>query len=139
MSRRRNKANNRPPVAGRDVAAPVRHVRWAGKGYALTFSNKTYRIMEDVYADYYGHPEIGLYDILAEIAIPKHRALMAAAYAAILAGGGEAEWQEFDEKFTLDDIEGFAEVMQQAILQSLPEPAAEDQPKNAAAAPTEKA
>jgi hypothetical protein len=113
-------------------------VNWNGRRYEITFNNRTGRLMEDVYAEYYGHPEIGLYDILVEIDVPKHRALMAAAYASIRAGGGEVEWEDFDQNFNLGDIEGMREAVQGAILEALPTPEPEeDGPKNAPA-PTDR-
>ena len=134
MAERKNSAG--PAAKGRDVAAPQRHVRFHGKSYPMIYNNTTARIAEDVYADVYGHPELGYYDVLDELAVPKHRAVMAMAYAAIRAANPEVTWEAFDAAFALTDIEGMRQAMQQAVLESLPEPEeAGDDAKNAAAAP----
>ena len=106
---------------GRDVGAPKRHVRFGDTEYELVFNNFTAMTVEDIYDERYGHPEKGYYDVLTELAVPKHRALMAVAYAAILAGGGKVTWEEFAEKFQLTDIVGLRETLQGAVLESLPE------------------
>lgn len=111
-------------VKGRDVAAPVRHIRWGGRSYPLIINNRTARICEDIYAEVYGKPEMGYYDILNELSIPKHRALMAMTYAAITAAAKDdaPSWEDFDENFQLTDIEGMREALQAAVVESLPEP-----------------
>lgn len=120
---------------GRDISAPVRRVSFDGVEYPMVYSNRTARIVEDVYAVEYGHPELGYYDVLSEIAIPKHRAVMAMAYAAIRAAGVEVSFAEFDEKFAITDIEGMREAMQSAVLETLPDSDGDE--KNAEAAPAE--
>lgn len=128
-------AANSNEAKGRDVSAPVRHVTFGGKSYPMVYNNTTARIAEDVYAEYYGHPEKGYYDVLDELAVPKHRAVMAMAFAAIRAGSPEVTWEEFDEKFRLTDIEGMRHAIQQAVLDSLPDPEEDETGKNADAAP----
>ena len=127
-------ATKRSPIKGRDISAPVRHVTWNGQQYPMIYNNRTARIVEDVYAQEYGYPEKGYYDALAELAIPKHRAVMAMAYAAIRAAGVEISFEEFDERFAITDIEGMREAMQKAVLESLPDG---NDVKNAEAAPAE--
>lgn len=118
---------------GRDVAAPTRSVVWNGVEYRMVFSNQTARIVEDVYEQRYGRPDMGYYDALNELSAPKHRALMAFAYAAIVAGGGEVAWDDFDEGFTLDAFAGLTDMIREAVIESLPE----DDGKNPEAAPAE--
>ena len=127
-------AVNKKPVKGADVSAPVRHVKFDGAEYPMVYSNRTARIVEDVYAEEYGHPELGYYDVLSELVVPKHRAVMALAYAAIRAGGAEVTFSDFDERFLITDIEGMRESMQAAVLATLPE-ADGDDAKNGEAAP----
>ena len=114
-------ATKKTPPKGRDVAAPERFVKFGDKEYKFVFSNATARMVEDIYDERYGHPEKGYYDVLNELAVPKHRALMAVAYAAIVAGGGEVTWEEFEERFQLTDIVGLREALQAGVLESLPE------------------
>ena len=54
------------PQRGRNVSAPVQHVRLNGTRYALVFNNKAMRIAEDVYSEQYGK-DIGFFDIVTEL------------------------------------------------------------------------
>ena len=128
-------ANLKKKVKGADVSAPVRHVTFDGVEYPMVYNNRTARIVEDVYAEEYGHPEMGYYDVLSEVGVPKHRAVMAMAYAAIRAAGVDVSFSDFDEKFTITDIEGMREAMQNAVMETLP--ADEDDGKNPEAATPE--
>lgn len=119
---------------GRDVSAPERYVKFGDTEYRLIFNNRTARIVEDVYDQRYGHPEKGYYDVLNELAVPKHRALMAVCYAAILVGGGQVTWEDFEDAFQLTDIQGLQEQLQSAILESLPQ---EDEGEKKAEPPKE--
>ena len=125
-------------LKGRDVSAPVRHVTHNGRTYPMVYNNTTARLVEDVYADIYGHPEKGYYDVLDELAVPKHRAVMAMAYAAIHAADPSVTWEEFDASFRITDIEGMREAMQSAVLESLPDPEDDGEAKNADAAPEDR-
>ncbi|MEG0902535.1 MAG: hypothetical protein RSG96_10455, partial [Clostridia bacterium] len=90
---------------GRDVAAPIEHVTIDGKPYRLLFNNYAARVAEDVYEQFYGK-DVGYGDILKGIARGKYAAVMALFYAAMVAGGTDMPWEEFDAKFKLDSIEG---------------------------------
>lgn len=114
---------------GRDVSAPERLIRFGDQEYKLVFNNATARTVEDIYDQRYGHPEKGYYDVLNELAIPKHRALMAVAYAAILEGGGKVSWEEFEDRFRLTDIVGLKDQLQAAVIDSLPKPGEGDEKK----------
>lgn len=124
-------------MKGRDVAAPVKYVVFNGQRYPMKFNNRSARIAEDIYADKYGL-DIGFYGVLAEMAIPMHRAIMAMVYAGIVASGAKVAWEDFDENFKLTDVEGVAEAIRQGVMQSLPEedPTESKDGKNAEATPT---
>ena len=132
-----NREQRRNAERGRDVAAPERAILWDGRRYPMVFNNRTARIVEDVYEQQFRRGDVGYYDALSELGAPKHRALMAFAYAAIVAGGGDVSWEAFDEGFDLTVFEGMREQIQAAVLQSLPEGAPEDDAKNGEAAPEE--
>lgn len=129
-------SNKRNAGRGRDVAAPERAIIWNGKRYVLTFNNRTARLVEDIYDQHMGRGDLGYYDAMNELAVPKHRALMAFMYAAIVSGGGDVAWEDFEKDFRLDDIEGMAAAIRTAVADSLPE-GSEDDAKNAEAAPEE--
>ena len=131
--------SNPEVMKGRDISAPVQHVVFNGQRYPMIFNNRAARITEDVYSDQYGR-EVGYYTVLNEVAIPKHRAIMAVVYAGIVAAGADISREEFDENFKLTDIEGVTEAIRKGVLESLPDedPEGEDpESKNAAATPTE--
>lgn len=135
-------SNSKPTTAtekrGRDVAAPVQYVNFDGNRYPMLFNNRAARITEDVYEEKLGR-DIGYYGVLAEAAIPKHRAIMAMVYAGIVAGGADVSWEDFEEKFQLTDIDGVLESIQKGVIQSLPddEPGEEGDEKNPQTTPTE--
>ncbi len=112
---------------GRDLEAPVKYITLREDKYPLKFNNKAARIAEDVYQEIYGKPEIGYYAIIDEASHSKHRALQAIYYGALIAGGTNMDWDTFDDLFTLTSIEGVAEVIMQALSESLP-PADESAP-----------
>ena len=126
------------PVRGRDVDAPVKYVTFDGQRYPMVFNNRAARITEDIYEEKYGR-DIGYYGVLAEVEIPKHRAIMAMVYASIAASGAEISWEDFEANFKLTDIEGVAQAIQAGVIQSLPDedPDADPDEKNAKATPTE--
>lgn len=131
-------SNTQETMRGRDVAAPVQHVVFNGQRYPMKFNNRAARITEDIYADKYGH-DIGYYAIINEVAIPKHRAIMAMVYAGIVAAGADVTWEDFEENFRLTDIDGVSQAIHKGVMQSLPDedPDAEDDEKNAETTPTE--
>lgn len=124
-------------IKGREVAAPVTHVTFNGQRYPMIFNNRAARIVEDIYEEKYGR-DIGYYGVLAEMAVPKHRALMAMIYGAITASGAEISWEDFDENFKLSDVDGVTEAIRKGVVQSLPDEDEEDgDAKNAEATPAE--
>jgi hypothetical protein len=69
---------------------------------------------------------------MQELAGQKYRALQAIMYGAMVAGGSDITWDEFDAKFKTTSLGGFAELIQQATLDTMPE----DDGKNPEATPT---
>lgn len=122
-------------VRGRDVAAPIQHVTYQGERYPMKFNNKAARITEDVYEEQYGK-DIGYYGVLAEVGIPKHRAIMAMVYGGIVAAGADVTWEDFEENFKLTSIESVAQAIRKGAVQSLPDEDP-DEGKNVEATPTE--
>ena len=130
---------NVSPIRGRDMAAPEKCVTFNGQIWPLKFNNRAARIAEDVYAEQFGR-DVGYYAILAEVAVPKHRAIMALVYAGITAAGAEVDWEDFDENFRITDIEGVSRAVQMGVIQSLPDEDPDEdegEGKNAAATPAE--
>ena len=128
---------NTETMKGRDVAAPVEYIQYNGKRYPMKFNNRAARITEDIYADKYDR-DIGYYAIISEVAIPKHRAIMAMVYAGIVAAGADVTWEDFEENFKLTDIEGVSQAIHKGIMQSLPDedPDEGEDEKNVKATPT---
>lgn len=104
---------------GRDVAAPVNEITLDGKRYALVFSNKAARVAEDVYEQQYGQ-DVGYADILAALTKFKYKAVMAVFYGALVAGGTDMSWEEFDATFKLDSIPGIREIITKGVVDALP-------------------
>lgn len=114
-------------MKGQDIAAPVKTVTLEGTRYELKFSNRAARIAEDVYNDQFGR-DVNYLDILREMAEMKHRALLAIVYGALIAGGGSMPYDEFEDKFTYDCIDGLRDVIRKGVFDALPEA---DEEKNA--------
>ena len=112
---------------GRDMSAPVEFITLNGTQYKTVYNNQTARIAEDVYEQQYGK-DVGYGEILKGIAKGKYSAIMALFYAAIISGGAQLSWEDFDAQFKLDSIEGVREVIARAIQKSLPE--APEEPEN---------
>lgn len=129
-----NNVVNMPPVTGevrgRDLDAPEMFITLSGQRYKLRFNNRATRVAEDVYEDVFKKDQ-GYYLILKEAANFKHRALQAIYYGALIGGGNEMTWEEFDQLFTVSAIDGMSEVIQKALARSLPE----GDPKNAKPTP----
>ena len=123
--------DNISTMKGRDVAAPVKGITFKGQRYPMKFNNNAARIAEDIYADVYGK-DIGYYGIMNEVAVPRHRALMALIYAGIVAGGADVTWEDFDENFRITDVDGVAQAVRSGVIQSLPDedPDADPDEKN---------
>lgn len=104
---------------GRDISAPIEQITINGQPYKLLFNNYAARIAEDVYEQYYGK-DVGFGDILKGIARGKYSACMALFYAAMIAGGADMPWPEFDQNFKLDSIEGIRDIIMRGVEKALP-------------------
>lgn len=111
----------------RHVAAPIQYITLKGVKYPAIYNNKTARICEDIYADVYCK-DIGYANILVELSRGRYSAIMAMLYAAIVSGGSDMTFQEFDEIFSLDAIDGLKEKVLAGVTASLPQE--EENPKN---------
>ena len=123
-------------IRGRDIGAPIEHVEFRGVRVPIKFNNRAARIAEDVYASEYGR-DLGYYDIIAEVAVPKHRAIMAVVYGGMVAAGSDVTWEDFDEHFRLTDVPGVSEAILRGTMASLPTDDPDDDGKNLKATPTE--
>ena len=119
---------------GRDMAAPARTITLDGVAYKMVYNNFAARVTEDVYEDVYHKPDKGYYAILDEAGHGKHRALQALCYGAIVAGGAEISWEDFDRLFSLAAIEGIDAIIMDALSKSLP-PTDDDDAPNAGSQP----
>ena len=123
-------------IRGRDMSAPIEHIDFHGERVPLKFNNRAARIAEDVYASEYGR-DVGYYDIIAEVAVPKHRAIMAVVYGGMVAAGSAVTWEDFDENFHLTDVPGVSDAILRGTMASLPTDDPDDDGKNPRATPTE--
>jgi len=105
----------------RDINAPLSEVIIGEKTYKLVFNNRCARVAEDVYELHYGQ-DVGYSEILRSVAKVKIKALMAMFFGALVAGGSEMTWPEFDEGFKFDSIPGVKEAILRGIEASLPKP-----------------
>ena len=107
-------------MRGRDMSAPVEFITLNGTQYKTVYNNQTARIAEDVYEQQYGK-DVGYGEILKGIAKGKYSAIMALFYAAIISGGAQLSWEDFDAQFHLDSIEGVREIIARAVQKTLPD------------------
>ncbi len=105
----------------KDVTAPIRRLTIDGNSYELVFNNRFIREVETVYDADYGCPKPAPM-VFAEANTGMMRALYALFYAAARAGGLQMSFAEFEEHFSLMDVEGVQALLQQAIAEALPEP-----------------
>lgn len=105
----------------RDISAPIDHVTLDGVRYPLVYNNSAARVTEDIYEDVFKRDK-PYGEILKELAAGKWRAIMAIFYGALIAGGTDMSWEEFDAKYTLDAIDGIQEMVQRSIARALPDP-----------------
>lgn len=120
-------AKNKTALKGRDIMAPVDQITLDGQAYKLKFDNQCFRNAEDVYEAVYGR-DVGYAQILQEIGRGKYRAIQALFFAAMASAGSEMAWEEFDQKFKLDSIEGIGDIIAQNLEKSLPEPEGDETP-----------
>lgn len=106
-------------LRGRDVSAPIQSIELEGQRYTLAFTNKAARVAEDVYEQIYGK-DVGYAEILVLLARAKYSAIMAIFYGALVAGGADMSWEEFDSAFKLDSVPGVKEAILKGVVDSLP-------------------
>lgn len=111
-------------VRARDVSAPVKYITLDGTRYKLAFNNLTARLAEEVYELHYGR-DMGYADIIRQLALGKYAAVMAVYYGALVAGGHDMSWEDFDATFKLDSVDGIREIIADAIAKALPDPDAD--------------
>lgn len=121
-------------IHGRDLVAPRRRITLEGQTYDLAFNNRSARIAEDVYIDVYGvDPAKASYmNVISEASNGRHRAIQAIYYGALIAGGCDMPWDQFDANFTYAAVEGVKEIIMQALSDALPpdDPNAAGQPQD---------
>lgn len=105
---------------GRDISAPIEQITIDGNAYKLVYNNHAARVAEDVYEQYYGQ-DVGYGEIIQRIARGKYAAIMALFYGAMVAGGCDMEWREFDANFKLDSVDGIREIILRGLEKSLPQ------------------
>jgi len=105
---------------GRDLAAPAQQLTLDGVQYKLVFNNRAARIAEDVYEDVYKRPDKGYFDILGDAGKGRYAAMQALYYGALIAGGAEMTFAEFDSRFSLGSVEGVSEIIMRELSKSLP-------------------
>ena len=123
---------------GRDMSAPVEFITLNGTQYKTVYNNQTARIAEDVYEQQYGK-DVGYGEILKGIAKGKYRAIMALFYAAIISGGAQLSWEDFDAQFHLDSIEGVREIIARAVQKTLPDVPEQEDTENPYPPPAQRA
>ncbi len=114
---------------GRDVSAPVKYIELNGQRYALAFNNKAARVAEDVYEQVYGK-DTGYAEILTSLTRAKYSAIMAVFYGALVAGGTDMSWEDFDSAFKLDSIPGIKELIIKGVVDSLPKASTSEDEEN---------
>lgn len=110
---------------GRDVSAPLTHITLNGQRYPLAFTNQAARVAEDVYESVYGK-DVGYAEILVALGKFKYKAVMAVFYGALVAGGADMSWEDFDATFKLDSVDSIRDIIVKGVTDALPKPDAED-------------
>lgn len=108
-------------MMAKDVSAPIRRMKIDGVQYELVFNNRFIREVETIYDAEYHCPKPAPM-IFAEGQAGMMRALYALFYAAARSGGLKMTYQEFENQFSLLDVEGVQEMLNQGISDALPDP-----------------
>lgn len=114
---------------GRDVSAPRQTITLNGERHVLVFSNAALREAEDVYEAHFGK-DVGIDYILAGLAKSKYAAMQAVCYGALVAGGCDMDWKEFDEAFGLTSLDAYREALLRGVTGALPDGPGEESQKN---------
>ena len=107
-------------VRGSALAAPADYMILDGTRYRLVFDLKQARIAEDIYELQYGR-SVSYFVIAQHLAQGRLGAMMAVYYAALVSGGTDMPWEEYQKKFRLDALPGVKEWLLEHVLKSLPE------------------
>lgn len=113
--------SEKKPSTVKDVTAPIRHLTIDGETYELVFNNRFIREVETVYDADYGSPKPAPV-AFAEAREGMIRAIYALFYAAARSGGLKMTFADFEEHFSLTDVEGVQEILARGIAEALPEP-----------------
>ena len=107
-------------IKGRDISRPVDSMELDGVTYPLAFDTNAMRVAEDVY-DLQYHRNDSFLVIVQHLAAGRIGAIMAVLYGALISGGLEISWKEFNSKFKLTDIPGFKDMLMANVRKALPE------------------
>lgn len=107
-------------IKGRDISRPVDSMELDGVTYPLAFDTNAMRVAEDVY-DLQYHRNDSFLVIMQHLAAGRIGAIMAVLYGALISGGLEISWKEFNSKFKLTDIPGFKDMLMANVRKALPE------------------
>lgn len=116
------KTKKQPLVQGAALAPVMDTIKIGEKWYKLTFSNRTFRHIEDVYREQYGRT-VGIPTVLAELGAVSYAATMAVFYAAILAADNPKPptWAEFETQFQFTDLPGVQAKLAEMVDKAIPE------------------
>ncbi len=107
-------------VMGRDISRPVETMELDGVTYTLVHDLNSFRVAEDVYELQYGR-NVNFGEIATHLAAGRIGAIMAVLYGALVSGGMQMAWKDFNAKFRLTDIPGFKGQMLANVRKALPE------------------
>ena len=108
-------------IMAKDVSAPIKHMTVDGVQYELVFNNRFIREVETVYDAEYHCPKSAP-QIFTEGHAGMMRALYALFYSAARVGGLQMSFTDFEERFSLLDVEGVKEILTKGIDEALPKP-----------------
>lgn len=106
-------------MMAKDVSAPIKRMTVDGVQYELVFNNRFIREVETVYDAEYHTPK-SVAQIFAEGNAGMMRALYAIFYSAAHVGGLKMSFVNFEEHFSLLDVEGVKEILLSGIDEALP-------------------
>lgn len=104
---------------GRDLAGSYVDFEYCGKSYRLVANNHSAMLTEAIYEEKFGR-DMGFYDILAELQVPKHRAIMAFIYGMLSDTDPSVTWDDFVKNFKLTDITEFARLLAKLVTENMP-------------------
>ena len=108
-------------VRGRELAAPQTEMEFDGQMCPLKFDMNCFRIAEDVYEEEYGQ-DANFAEIAVKLTKGRLGAIMAVSYAALVSGGLNITFPNFQAVFKLTDIPGVRDRMTDLLADALPDP-----------------